>query len=377
MKKIHLIVGARPNFMKMAPLFKEFMKYPKEFDVRLIHTGQHYDEKMSKVFFVDLELPEPNYYLGVGSGSHGYQTAKIMELYEKSLIEDQPDWVIVAGDVNSTIACALDAVKLHIPVAHVEAGLRSGDRSMPEEINRLATDAISDLLLTPSLDGNENLLKEGIPQEKIHFVGNIMIDSLVNHKKKAESSNIFTELNKQNNCQIKKNNYCLITLHRPSNVDNSEGLKIIIDALEEIARKMYVIFPIHPRTLKNISLFGFKEQIKGIKTLIFTDPIGYYDFMKLQINAKFVLTDSGGIQEESTYFGVPCLTLRENTERPITIWEGTNQLVTLSTEDIIIKVNEIINGKLKIGKIPLYWDGKTSERIVNLFRTNFATKVLS
>jgi len=354
--------------MKMAPLYKEFKKYPNEFEVKLIHTGQHYDEKMSKVFFEELDMPEPDVYLGVGSGSHGLQTARIMQMYEEVLLEDRPDWVIVAGDVNSTVACALDAVKLHIKVAHLEAGLRSFDRSMPEEINRLATDCISDLLLTPSPDGNEHLAKEGIPAEKIEFVGNIMIDSLVNHKSKADQSMIIEELNKLHQTILAKKNYCLITLHRPSNVDTPEGLKIILDAFEKISHDLYLIFPIHPRTIKNMKEFGFDKQIERMDKMIFTEPIGYYDFMHLQMNAKFILTDSGGIQEESTYFGVPCLTLRENTERPITITEGTNQLVKLETEEIVSKAEEIIKGSFKQGRIPKYWDGKTAERVVNYFR---------
>jgi len=366
--KIHLIVGARPNFMKIAPLYREFKKYPNQFTVRLIHTGQHYDERMSKVFFTELNMPEPDVYLGVGSGSHGVQTARIMESYESVLLEDKPDWIVVAGDVNSTLACALDAVKLHIKVAHLEAGLRSLDRSMPEEINRLATDAISDLLLTPSLDGNMHLQNEGVSEEKIKFVGNIMIDSLVEQKCKAESSDILKQLNQKHQADIQRENYCLITLHRPSNVDTPEGLKVILDAFETISEKLKLIFPIHPRTLKNIEIFGFQAQIKRMKNLIFTEPIGYYDFMHLQMNAKFILTDSGGIQEETTYFGIPCLTLRENTERPITITEGTNQLVELKTYEIVKKAFEIINGKTKQGRIPEFWDGKTAERVVRLFR---------
>ncbi len=363
---IHLIVGARPNFMKMAPLYAEFKKYPDLFDIKLIHTGQHYDEKMSKVFFVDLEMPEPDEYLGVGSGSHAEQTAKIMMQYEQILLVDKPDWVIVAGDVNSTVACALDAVKLHIKVAHLEAGLRSRDRSMPEEINRLATDAISDLLLTPSPDGDENLLREGVPVEKIRLVGNIMIDSLINHQKKAEKSEIINQLNAEHKICLAKDNYALVTLHRPSNVDTKKGLDKILSAFEEISKSIYIVFPIHPRTRKNIQEFGLQSKLNN--NIIFTEPIGYYDFMHLQMNTKFVLTDSGGLQEESTFFGIPCLTLRENTERPITITQGTNQLVRLETNDIIEKAKEILDGQQKKGSVPQFWDGKTAERIVTLFR---------
>lgn len=362
MKTVHLIVGARPNFMKMAPLYKEFAKYPQLFDVKLIHTGQHYDERMSKFFFIDLEMPQPDIYLGVGSGSHGQQTAKILDLYEKEILQNRPDLVIVAGDVNSTIACAMAAVKLHIPVAHLEAGLRSFDRTMPEEINRLLTDVICDYLLTPSLDGNENLLKEGVPENKIYLVGNIMIDSLVQFKEKANKSSILQELN------IGGEEYCLITLHRPSNVDTEEGLKTIITAFAEISKKIKLVFPIHPRTQKNIDKFGMRNLVDKIENLILIPPAGYLDFMKLQMNSKFLLTDSGGLQEESTYFGIPCLTLRENTERPITITQGTNKLVKLETEEIIKESLAIIAGEHKTGSIPEKWDGKTSERVVEIFK---------
>ena len=362
MKKVHLIVGARPNFMKMAPLYKEFNKYNNEFDVKLIHTGQHYDERMSKFFFDDLQMPVPDEYLEVGSGTHGKQTAKIIERYEEVLLKDKPDLVIVAGDVNSTVACALDAVKLHIPVAHLEAGLRSFARSMPEEINRIMTDVISDYLLTPSPDANENLLKEGKPAEKIHLVGNIMIDSLIQYRSKAEESKMLQDL------KILPKDYALITLHRPSNVDNKAGLLTILNAFEEINKQIKLIFPIHPRTTKRIHEFGLEAKVEAMENLILIPPAGYYDFMHLQMNARFVLTDSGGIQEESTFFGIPCLTLRPNTERPITIWEGTNQLVKLESADIIAAAAKIIGGEIKQGKIPKYWDGKTAERIVQLFR---------
>jgi len=360
-KKIHLIVGARPNFMKMAPLYKEFSKFPEQFEIKLIHTGQHYDERMSKFFFDDLQMPKPDEYLEVGSGSHGKQTAKIMERYEEILLKERPDLVIVAGDVNSTSACAIDAVKLHIPVAHLEAGLRSFARSMPEEINRILTDTISDYLLTPSPDGDENLLVEGVPDEKIFFVGNIMIDSLIQYQDKAKESDILNRIG------ITKS-YALITLHRPSNVDDKKGLITILNAFEEISKSINLVFPIHPRTTKQIHTFGLDEKVTKIKNLHLIPPVGYYDFLKLQMKAKFILTDSGGIQEESTYFGVPCLTLRPNTERPITITEGTNILVKLNTDDIINEAQKILTGKIKEGNIPKFWDGKTAERIVEIFR---------
>ncbi len=362
MKLIHLIVGARPNFMKMAPLYRELSLYSNRYEPQIIHTGQHYDEKMSKLFFNDLAMPEPSAYLNVGSGTQGKQTARIIERYEELILAgDKPDLVIVAGDVNSTIACALVAKKLYIPVAHLEAGLRSYDDRMPEEINRVLTDRISDILLTPSLDANNNLEKEGIEPEKIYFVGNIMIDSLVAHQKKAENSNIFHQLN-----MLPKEEYALVTLHRPSNVDEYEGLKMLLTSLEKIGRKIKIIFPMHPRTRKNIYDLGLSSFLNTNSDVLFTEPLGYLDFLKLEINAKFILTDSGGIQEESTYFGVPCLTLRENTERPITITEGTNQLVDLNVESIVNSAREIIEGKVKKGKIPKYWDGKTAERIVRV-----------
>jgi len=362
MRLIHLIVGARPNFMKMSPLYRELSLSSNRYEPQIIHTGQHYDEQMSKLFFNDLAMPEPSAYLNVGSGTQGKQTARIIERYEDLILSgDKPDLVIVAGDVNSTIACALVAKKLYIPVAHLEAGLRSYDDRMPEEINRVLTDRISDLLLTPSLDANKNLEKEGIDPEKIYFVGNIMIDSLVAHKDKAENSNIFYQLNMSPN-----EKYALVTLHRPSNVDEYEGLKMLLTSLEKIGRKIKIIFPMHPRTRKNIYELGLSSILNTSSDILFTEPLGYLDFLKLEMNAKFILTDSGGIQEESTYFGVPCLTLRENTERPITITEGTNHLVDLNVESIVNSAREIIEGNVKQGKIPKYWDGKTAKRIVKV-----------
>jgi len=362
MRLIHLIVGARPNFMKMAPLYRELSLSSNRYEPQIIHTGQHYDEQMSKLFFNDLAMPEPSAYLNVGSGTQGKQTARIIERYEDLILSgDKPELVIVAGDVNSTIACALVAKKLYIPVAHLEAGLRSYDDRMPEEINRVLTDRISDILLTPSLDANKNLEKEGIDPEKIYFVGNIMIDSLVAHKEKAENSNIFHQLN-----MLPNEKYALVTLHRPSNVDEYEGLKMLLTSLEKIGRKIKIIFPMHPRTRKNIYDLGLSSFLNTNSDVLFTEPLGYLDFLKLEMNAKFILTDSGGIQEESTYFGVPCLTLRENTERPITITEGTNHLVDLNVESIVNSAREIIEGNVKQGKIPKYWDGKTAGRVIQV-----------
>ena len=357
--KIALVVGARPNFMKVGPVYFELKKHSR-YTPLLIHTGQHYDKNLSEIFFTQLGFPKPDVYLGVGSGTHGVQTAKIMIAFEQFLLQEKPDLVLVAGDVNSTVACAIDAVKLHIPVAHLEAGLRSYDRRMPEEINRIQTDCISSMLLTPSQDADENLIREGISKEKIFLVGNAMIDSLMQHEKKAELST------KMNDLGLKKHSYALITLHRPSNVDDRENLEIILDAFAEIAEKIPLVFPMHPRTRKQLAVLDLEEKANAIANLKLIEPIGYLDFLKLEKYAKFVLTDSGGIQEETTVLQVPCLTLRENTERPITIELGTNQLVELDRDVIIQKVNTILNGHYKKGSIPPLWDGHTAERIVQV-----------
>ncbi len=345
--------------MKVGPVYFELKKHSR-YKPLLIHTGQHYDKNLSEIFFEQLGFPKPDVYLGVGSGTHGVQTAKIMIAFEQFLLQEKPDLVLVAGDVNSTVACAIDAVKLHIPVAHLEAGLRSYDRRMPEEINRIQTDCISSMLLTPSQDADENLLLEGISKDKIFLVGNAMIDSLIQYEKKAEHSKTMDDLG------LKKQSYGLITLHRPSNVDVQENLAIIFDAFSEIAKKIPLVFPIHPRTRKQLAEFGLEEKVNAIANLKLIDPIGYLDFLKLEKYAKFVLTDSGGIQEETTVLKVPCLTLRENTERPITIELGTNQLVELDKDAIVHKVNEILEGKCKDGRIPPLWDGHTAERIVDV-----------
>jgi len=359
--KVILVVGARPNFMKVGPVYFA-LKDNSLFTPYLVHTGQHYDVNLSKVFFDHLGFPKPDRYLGVGSGTHGVQTAKIMIQFEKVLFEEKPDAVLVAGDVNSTIACALDAVKMHIPVAHLEAGLRSFDRKMPEEINRILTDSISQILLTPSPNGNENLMNEGISPEKIYFVGNAMIDSLKKHEKEAENSNIINKLN------LEKDGFGLITLHRPSNVDKVENFKKIIKAFSHIQKSLPLIFPIHPRTVKMIKKFSLQDEFDKMKNFQFVEPLGYFDFLKLEKYAKVVLTDSGGIQEETTVLNVPCLTIRDNTERPITITQGTNKLVGTDTEKIIAETDKILRGNNKKGQIPDKWDGNTAQRVVKVFK---------
>ena len=357
MKPILLVVGARPNFMKMAPLYSEIKK--RNLPVLLLHTGQHYDKDMSKVFFDDLGMPEPDIYLGVGSASHAKQTAKIMIDFEEICIKEKPAIVVVAGDVNSTIACALVATKLSIPVGHVEAGLRSFDMDMPEEINRILTDRISSLLFTPSKDANENLLNEGMNKENIKLVGNIMIDSLLNNMEKASASEIHKKI------KIEKENYALITLHRPSNVDYEDSLSRIMNALEIISKDIKIVFPIHPRTANMIEKFGLESRINQIPNLVLTKPLGYLDFLALIKHSKVVFTDSGGLQEETTSLGIPCITLRDNTERPITIEQGTNVLVGNKAEKITDEWNNIYRNGGKSGRIPELWDGKTSERITD------------
>jgi len=365
MKKIISVVGARPNFMKVAPIYRAFEKYnssvenpDKRVKHLICHTGQHYDEKMSKVFFNDLELPKPDFYLGVGSGSHAEQTAKIMIEFEKILLQEKPDLVIVVGDVNSTIACSLTAKKLNIKVAHVEAGLRSFDMEMPEEINRILTDRISDYLFVTEKSGLENLKNEGVDDSKIFFVGNTMIDSLTYYLPKAEKSKILEEFD------LVKGNYVLVTFHRPSNVDGKEELTKLINFLNKIAEKRKIIFPIHPRTRNNISKYSLNHSINQSVNLC--DPIGYIDFLSLIINAELIVTDSGGIQEESTYLGVQCITLRTTTERPITVDVGTNQLIGLDLNKAEKACLEVLNGNKKEGSTPEFWDGKTAERIVEI-----------
>ena len=352
--QIHLIAAARPNFMKIAPLYHALRKTDWGHPV-IVHTGQHYDLNMSDAFFNDLQLPAPNIHLGVGSGSHAEQTANVMMAYEKIIQSENPDLVVVVGDVNSTMAATIAAVKLGTKVAHLEAGLRSFDRTMPEEINRMVTDTLADILWTPSVDGNENLNREGIAEEKIVFVGNIMIDSLEMMRKNIEEQNICKLFNQ------KKGRYGLVTLHRPSNVDNPASLNKICETLGKITKQLPLIFPVHPRTYKNLSAFGLLENLKKIKDLILTEPIGYINFMSLVFNCKMVITDSGGIQEETTYLGIPCLTMRPNTERPATIHTGTNRLCT--TDNLEKNVDLVLSAGTFEHNIPELWDGHTAERV--------------
>lgn len=361
MLKVINVVGARPNFMKVAPIVEAMKRREAEFAPLIVHTGQHYDAQMSDAFFRDLGLPEPDVYLGVGSGSHAVQTAAVMQMFEPVVLREKPDWVLVVGDVNSTIACALCCAKLNIKVAHVEAGLRSRDRSMPEEINRLLTDQIADLLLTPSIDADENLRAEGIPQERIRFVGNVMIDSLLTQLKRAEASTVREDLG------VNGKDYAALTLHRPSNVDDRETFSHILDALEQIAGRVPVIFPVHPRTRARIAEFGFTDLIERAGNLRLIEPLGYLDFLRLYSGARLVLTDSGGIQEETTALGIPCLTLRENTERPITVEMGTNTIVGTNTERITRAALAALDTPPDKGqaRIPPLWDGRTADRILD------------
>lgn len=363
MRKIISIVGTRPNFIKIASLMNEFKVEP-NIDIILVHTGQHYDEKMSDLFFRQMEIPRPDLNLGCGGGSHAQQTANIMMAFEPVVLEHKPDAVLVVGDVNSTIACGLVSVKLGVKLIHVEAGLRSGDRSMPEEINRILTDSISDILFCTEQSGVDNLHHEGIYREKVHLVGNVMIDTLFNFREKADVSKVLDEL------RMEPKKYAVITLHRPSNVDDRSTLLNIFKSLQVIQEDIPVIFPIHPRTRKNIIEFGLEKQSKIMKNLLLIEPLGYLDFLKLMSSAQLVLTDSGGIQEETTILKVPCLTLRMNTERPITIEMGTNRLVGTDPEKIIAAYSSILKDRFAESKIPPLWDGKAAKRIIKILSAN-------
>jgi UDP-N-acetylglucosamine 2-epimerase (non-hydrolysing) len=357
-KKIISVVGARPNFIKIAPIHKAFLPYRDTVQHLICHTGQHFDKKMSDIFFEELGIPRPDFSLGIGGGSHAEQTARIMVAFEKVLLQEKPDLVIVPGDVNSTLAASLTAVKLHVPVAHVEAGLRSFDRDMPEEINRVLTDKIADLLFVTEESGITHLHHEGIPDTSVFFTGNVMIDSLVRYTPQIENSNILQALG------LKKQQYVLSTFHRPSNVDHPERLRQVLEQMKRLSSALPVIFPIHPRTRQNIKKFGLETLLPENVRLL--DPIGYIDFLALTRQAALVLTDSGGIQEETTFMGVPCITVRNNTERPVTCTLGTNYLAGQDYEKAVDKAFEILAGKCPKGKIPPLWDGKAAERITRI-----------
>jgi len=355
-KRIHLIAAARPNFMKIAPLFHTLSR-EKWADARIVHTGQHYDVNMSEAFFHDLGLPAPHCHLGVGSGTHGEQTGRVMMAYEKVLLEEKPDLVVVVGDVNSTMAATIAACKLGVPVAHLEAGLRSFDRSMPEEINRVVTDALADLLWTPSPDGDANLLREGVPRERIERVGNIMIDSLEMLRDRIEKESGSLE------GRVPPSPYGVVTLHRPSNVDSLHVLGELCRALRGVAAIIPLVFPVHPRTRANLEAFGLMDSLAGSKGVHLLAPMGYIPFMGCVFRSKIVITDSGGLQEETTYLGIPCLTVRPNTERPITIEEGTNTLC--GPENLAALAEKALTGPKRPARPPALWDGRTAFRVVD------------
>lgn len=359
MKVLH-VVGARPNFVKIAPIFRELARYP-QIAQRLVHTGQHYDDALSRIFFEELDIPRADVELGVGSASHAVQTARIMIAFEPVCTQWKPDLVVVVGDVNSTVACALVAAKLGIRVAHVEAGLRSFDWSMPEEINRVLTDRLSDLLFTTERSANENLAREGIPSERVHFVGNVMIDTLLQHRERARARGTYERFG------LGPRAYAVVTLHRPSNVDSAQALAPVLEGLARLAGRVPVIFPVHPRTRARIEGFGFAQLLRQVRCI---EPLGYLDFLCLLDHAGVVLTDSGGVQEETTALGVPCLTLRPNTERPVTIEQGTNRLVTLRPEAIAEAASSALaawaDGGYPPRPLPELWDGRAAERIAQV-----------
>lgn len=364
-QQVHLIAAARPNFMKVAPLYHA-LKAEDWCEPLLVHTGQHYDANMSDAFFADLRLPAPDYHLGVGSGSHAEQTAAVMIAYEKICLQRRPDWTVVVGDVNSTLACALVAAKLCIPLAHLEAGLRSGDRSMPEEINRIVTDRLADLLWTPSLDGNENLRAEGVAEDRIEFVGNIMIDAFELQRPQIDGLGMAARFG------VKPGAFGVVTLHRPANVDDRVALTRAIAALIEISRRLPLVFAVHPRTRARLQEFGLMADVEGQDSLRLSEPLRYNEFMNLICDAKLAITDSGGIQEETTYLDIPCLTLRPNTERPITVTQGTNRLVR--PDNLASMVEHVLNGGMRGTRRPEFWDGKAAARVVQSLHRHCARK---
>lgn len=359
--RVVLVVSARPNFVKVAPILSLMTKYSNEYEPIFVHTGQHYDVSMAEIIFEDLGLPAPDYNLKIGSGTHGSTTGRVMIEFERVLFDVCPDLVVVFGDVNPTVACAIDAAKLGIPVAHIEAGLRSGSRQMPEELNRILTDAVSSFLFTPSPDADKNLVNEGIDESRIYRVGNVMIDTLRRMERYLDRSNVL------NRHGLEEKGYALLTLHRPSNVDDADVLMRILDAIDTIQEEITVVFPMHPRTRKQFSVFGYDKLIQKMHNIKTMDPTSYLDSLMLQKAARMVLTDSGGIQEETTAFGIPCLTLRENTERPITITQGSNTLVGVDTESIIEVALKVLVESQSFCRVPDLWDGFASNRILRVF----------
>ena len=393
--KVIQVVGARPNFMKVAPLHRAIQKLA-GWTSKIVHTGQHFDAKMSDVFFTQLELPKPDFFLGIGGGSHTEVTAKIMVAFEKIVEAEKPDLIIVVGDVTSTLACTLVAIKMGIKVAHVEAGLRSFDRSMPEELNRILTDSVADYLFVTEESGMQHLKNEGVADERVFFSGNVMIDSLVRYQEKAKTTTILEDLGlstsdsrlataaerrlstsdsglSTSDSRLATSDYIVMTMHRPANVDTKEGLESILELIELSSKDTKIIFPIHPRTRAHMEKFGLADRLDQAKNLIMTEPLGYLEFIQLMSNATAILTDSGGIQEETTYLGVPCLTFRDSTERPITVTLGTNQLLSdLDPKKTYAALVEILAGKVKKGSIPPLWDGKAAERIAAQLAKIFA-----
>lgn len=363
MYRLICIVGARPNFMKIAPIMEALKSEAPQIEVKLVHTGQHYDAAMKKQFFEQLGIPEPDIDLGVGSGTHSVQTAEIMKRFEPVMTEFDTDAVLVVGDVNSTIACALVAVKNHVPVIHVESGLRSGDREMPEEINRILTDQISDLLYTTERTATDNLQREGVDVDRVHFMGNVMIDTLKKHVERATPiSETLESLGHPENVLNSSEGYALLTMHRPSNVDEQDVLTRLLDTLHQVSQKLPIVFPVHPRTRQRLQEFGLEAKLEAAN-IHCLEPLGYMEMLGLMANARMMLTDSGGIQEETTALGVPCITLRENTERPITVDQGTNTIVGTDSTAILREVNSVLEQGGKAGRQPELWDGKAAVRI--------------
>lgn len=366
-QKIHLIAAARPNFMKVAPLYHA-LKAQDWCAPQLVHTGQHYDANMSDAFFADLRLPTPDYHLGVGSGSHAEQTAAVMVAYEKICLQEPPDWIIVVGDVNSTLACALVAAKLCIPLAHLEAGLRSGDRTMPEEVNRIVTDRLADLLWTPSRDGDENLRAEGVAEERIELVGNIMIDAFELQRPQIDGLGMAAHFG------VEPGSFGVVTLHRPSNVDDQATLGQIVAVLRRIAARLPLVFAVHPRTRARLQDFGLMAELENQDGIRLSEPLRYNEFMNLVCDAKLAITDSGGIQEETTYLSIPCLTLRPNTERPVTVSQGSNRLVR--PDNLEAMVESVLNGEMRPTCCPALWDGHAAERVAESLRRHSAQRQL-